>query len=130
MSQIAIDSSAIVELMIGGPDAEAVRTALKAATVVLVTSVTRVEVAFVMMGRFGWDRLAFEQNWKAFKVNELPADPSICSLAIDAFETWGKGRNPARLNFGDCFSYALAASKNVPLLFVGDDLAQTDIARA
>jgi ribonuclease VapC len=130
MRQIAIDSSAIVEMMIEGPSAEAVREALGASTIVFATSVTRVEVAFVMMGRFGWDRSTFEQNWKTFKVEELPADSSIGSLAIDAFEAWGKGRGTAGLNFGDCFSYALATSKSVPLLFIGNDFSRTDIAKA
>ena len=51
-------------------------------------------------------------------------------LAIDAFEAWGKGRGTAGLNFSDCFSYALAIGRNVPLLFVGDDFARTDIDRA
>jgi ribonuclease VapC len=130
MRPIAIDSSAMVEMMIEGPNAATVREALGTATQVFVTSVTRVEVAFVMMGRFGWDRSAFEQNWKAFKVEEVAADASICSLAIDAFETWGKGRDAAKLNFGDCFSYALATSKNVPLLFLSNDFSRTDIAKA
>ena len=130
MRPIAIDSSAIVEMMIEGPNAEAVREALRAATIVFATSVTRVEVAFVMMGRFGWDRSAFEQNWMTFKMEEVPADSSIGSLAIDAFETWGKGRGTAGLNFGDCFSYALATRKNVPLLFIGKDFSRTDIAKA
>ena len=130
MRPIAIDSSAIVEMMIEGPNAEAVREALRAATIVFATSVTRVEVAFVMMGRFGWDRSAFEQNWMTFKMEEVPADASIGSLAIDAFEMWGKGRSTAGLNFGDCFSYALATSKDVPLLFIGNDFSRTDIAKA
>ena len=51
-------------------------------------------------------------------------------LAIDAFQNWGKGRTKAGLNFGDCFSYALAMSQSVPLLFIGRDFSQTDIERA
>jgi len=52
------------------------------------------------------------------------------ALAIDAFRRFGKGRHSAGLNFGDCFSYALAKATDEPLLFKGDDFAQTDIKRA
>ena len=50
--------------------------------------------------------------------------------ARHAFLTYGKGRHPARLNFGDCISYALAKSLNIPLLYVGNDFNKTDIAAA
>ena len=46
--------------------------------------------------------------------------------AANAYETWGKGVHPAALNFGDCFAYALAKENGCPLLYVGDDFAQTD----
>ena len=52
-------------------------------------------------------------------------------IARDAYRRYGKGSgHGARLNFGDCFAYALAKSRNVPLLFIGDDFSQTDIASA
>ena len=50
--------------------------------------------------------------------------------ALDAFERYGKGRHPARLNMGDCFAYACARTRSLPLLFKGDDFGQTDIAVA
>lgn len=49
---------------------------------------------------------------------------------VDAFERFGKGRHRARLNLADCFSYALAKSRDLPLLFKGNDFAVTDIAPA
>ncbi len=52
------------------------------------------------------------------------------SLALDAFDRFGKGRHPAALNMGDCFAYACARSLGVPLLYKGDDFAQTDITPA
>ena len=51
-------------------------------------------------------------------------------LARDAFLRYGKGRHPARLNFGDCFSYALAKRLGEPLLFKGDDFILTDVLRS
>jgi ribonuclease VapC len=50
-------------------------------------------------------------------------------LAVEAFERFGKGRHPARLNMGDCFAYACARSNGLPLLFKGGDFIHTDIAR-
>ena len=48
----------------------------------------------------------------------------------DAYRRWGKGVHPARLNLGDCFAYALANSRQLPLLYIGGDFSQTDIASA
>ena len=58
----------------------------------------------------------------------VAVDSAQASLAISAFLRFGKGRHPARLNMGDCFSYALAASLKEPLLFKGADFSKTDIA--
>jgi ribonuclease VapC len=130
MSDIAVDTSAIVEVMIEGPEAKVVLDTMNAANIAFVTSVARVEAAFVMMGRFGWKRSQFDQVWDKLGVQESPVDPAAATLAINAFEAWGKGRGTAGLNFGDCFSHALATGRNVPLLFVGDDFARTDVDRA
>jgi ribonuclease VapC len=130
VSLIAIDTSAIVELMIEGPQALAVDSALKAATLAFVSSVARVETAIVMMGRFGWTRPQFDLAWAALGVEELPVDTAASTLAVDAFEKWGKGRGTgASLNFGDCFSHALATGRKLPLLFVGEDFARAGIDR-
>ncbi len=59
----------------------------------------------------------------------LVIDDTTASLAVQAFQTYGKGRgHPAQLNMGDCFSHACARQHRVPLLYVGDDFAQTDLA--
>jgi ribonuclease VapC len=60
----------------------------------------------------------------------VPVDEDFAKLAASAHIRWGKGRHPARLNYGDSFSYALAELYDCPLLFVGDDFAQTDIRSA
>jgi len=131
MSDIAVDTSAIVEVMIEGPRAQAVENVLKASTLAFVTSAARVEAAIVMIGRFGWTRAQFDRAWEALGVEEIPVDSVGAAAAIDAFEKWGKGRGTAAgLNFGDCFSHALATSRKLPLLFVGEDLARTEIDRA
>ena len=58
----------------------------------------------------------------------VPITAEIGREAIRAFERFGRGRHPARLNMGDCFAYASARSVGVPLLYKGEDFAQTDIA--
>ena len=127
MMDIAVDTSAIVELMVEGPRAESVDEALATAGLALVTSVARVEAAMVLMGRHGWGRTEFNRYWNALAVQEVTVDAAISELAIDAFELWGRGRGKAALNFGDCFSYALAKARNVPLLCVGNDFRKTDL---
>lgn len=57
----------------------------------------------------------------------VPVTEASARLALFAFRQYGKGRHPARLNFGDCFSYAAAKELGCPLLFIGDDFSQTDI---
>jgi ribonuclease VapC len=57
----------------------------------------------------------------------VPITADIGRGAIEAFERYGRGRHPARLNMGDCFAYACARSLDVPLLFKGDDFSQTDV---
>jgi ribonuclease VapC len=127
MSDIAVDTSAIIELMLEGPTAASIDSAITGASVVLVTPVARVETAMVMIGRFGWDRMIFNRYWRELAMQEVPIDSSIGELAIEAFLLWGRGRAKAALNFGDCFSYALAKARNVPLLCVGNDFRQTDL---
>jgi ribonuclease VapC len=68
-------------------------------------------------------------------IDGLAIDVDAPSLATarrvaDAYRTWGKGRHPAGLNFGDCFAYEIATRLGVPLLFVGDDFSRTDVAAA
>jgi ribonuclease VapC len=88
---------------------------------------TRVEVAWVAEGRSGAEgaRIA-DDLLDRFDVEVRPVDARVARTAINAWRRYGKGRHPAGLNFGDCFSYALAIELGESLLFVGDDFAQTD----
>jgi ribonuclease VapC len=60
----------------------------------------------------------------------VAVDRNLATAAVNAFERYGKGRHPARLNLSDCFAYGLAKSRNLPLLFKGDDFSKTDITPA
>jgi ribonuclease VapC len=66
----------------------------------------------------------------AARAEIIPITPEIGRGAISAFDRFGRGRHPARLNMGDCFAYACARTLAVPLLFKGDDFSQTDVAIA
>ena len=64
------------------------------------------------------------------KIELVPVTPDHAKLAREAYRMFGRGSHPAKLNFGDCFAYALAKAENAPLLFKGNDFAQTDVIRA
>lgn len=73
---------------------------------------------------------AVEEFLSLAEIEVIAVDPIVRHLAIDAFERYGKSQHPAALNFGDCFAYACARHARVPLLYKGDDFAQTDIEPA
>lgn len=128
-----LETSAIVEYLTRGPEADRVEKALESAssrfhigptvefeaTVVIASRLrTSVEAAQDKVTRLS-DRL---------NASRMTITPEIGEMAIAAFARYGKGRgHPARLNFGDCFSYALAKTAGVPLLYVGNDFAKTDL---
>jgi ribonuclease VapC len=103
--------------------------ALVAASEVGIGAPTLFEAAMVLIARKGTeDRSAlFALLWDN-EVAVIPFDARHNGVAIDAFSRYGKGRHPARLNFGDCMTYATAKLAGAPLLYVGGDFAKTDLA--
>ena len=71
-----------------------------------------------------------EDALRESRIEVVPVTHDVARAAIEAFDRFGKGRHPASLNFGDCLSYGCAKVHGVPLLFKGEDFAQTDVARA
>ena len=65
-----------------------------------------------------------------FELQVVPFTAEGAIRAAEAYRRWGKGFHPARLNFGDCFAYELARSRDCPLLYVGDDFTRTDVRAA
>ncbi len=128
---MVIDTSAIVAILFDEPDQRRYGEAIEAATVRLVSAVTRVELAFVIEGRkreAGRDRL--ERFFQLTGAEIVAVTPQQAEIAIGAFRRFGRGRHPASLNIGDCFSYALASATDHRLLFKGDDFSRTDIRPA
>ena len=111
------------------PEAGAFASALVGADRLLMSTSTRLELQIVAMRRKGPSEAA---NVEVF-IGDLdvviePFDSLQLGLAMQAYEIYGKG--PHGLNYGDCFSYALAKSRDLPLLFKGEDFAATDVKRA
>ena len=73
---------------------------------------------------------AVERYLALMAIDVVAVAPETGQLALSAFARFGKGRHPARLNFGDCFAYACARHLGVPLMFKGGDFSQTDIEAA
>jgi ribonuclease VapC len=73
---------------------------------------------------------AVESYLALMEIKMVQVPPETARIALDAFDRYGKGRHPARLNFGDCFAYACARHLGEPLMFKGTDFPQTDIEAA
>ena len=128
---MVIDSSALIALLQNEPEAKNFRTRMAADEVRLVSAITLVETSMVALGKKGDGGLDDLADLLArTKIQSVALEASHVPDVVDAFRRFGKGRHPASLNFGDCFSYALARSTGEPLLFKGDDFARTDIKRA
>jgi len=128
---MVVDTSVIVAILFMEDDAERYAEALAGARKCFLSTVTLVEIAFVVEGRRGEaGRKALEAFLEALDAETIPVDSRQAALAIEAFRVYGKGRHPAGLNIGDCFSYALAKALDEPLLFKGNDFVLTDLRPA
>lgn len=128
---MVIDSSAILAILRGEPEAPALAAALAADPSRLISAPTLLECSIVLAARFG-DAGLRELDLLVHRagLDIVPFDAAHCEVARDAYRRFGKGRHPAGLNYGDCMTYALAASTAEPVLFVGNDFAATDLAPA
>jgi ribonuclease VapC len=128
---MVIDSSAFLAILLGEPEEAAFIAAIAADRDRLASAATMLETSMVLLSRKGEAAVA---EFRAFStrasVEAVPFSPEQVELALDAFRRFGKRRHAAALNFGDCFSYALAKATGQPLLFKGGDFALTDLASA
>ena len=127
-----VDSSAILAVLRDEPDASVYSDALSESPSLRMSAATFVEAAIVIAG----DRDAvlsrrFDDLLARTGVVIEPFTPEQARIAREAHRDFGRGSgHPARLNFGDCFSYALAKSTGEPLLFKGNDFIHTDVTPA
>jgi ribonuclease VapC len=125
---IVIDSSAFVAIQRAEPEAERFSRTVALAEIAVMAAATYLECAIVA-ARAPHGRAVLDTWIAARRISVVPVDHTLAQIAADAFARYGRGRHPASLNFGDCFAYALARSLNAPLLFKGEDFAQTDVLR-
>lgn len=126
---IVVDTSALIALLLGEPEATAFAEAIVSRGPAMLPSPIAFEFRLVMTRRFGRDGVAkAETLLAALPLTIAPWTAEHVAIAQDALLRFG-GR-PARLNFGDCMAYALARSLGAPLLFKGEDFRHTDIVPA
>lgn len=126
-----LDSSAIIALLREEPGYERLRGVMDSATLLGVGAPTLVETGMVAIGRFGpIGRPAVSQFLADWSVEVIPFGAGHWEAAFAAFARFGRGRHPAKLNYGDCMTYATARFADLPLLCTGDDFPQTDLAIA
>jgi len=125
---MVIDTSALVAMMTGEPSADRLVAVVESETERLVSAATVVEAALVLIGRYGdVGDAQLDRFLRGIGAEVVPVGEEQVTLARDAALRFGKGRHPAALNYGDCFSYALAVARHSPLLFVGDDFSKSDV---
>ncbi|MBP1888103.1 type II toxin-antitoxin system VapC family toxin [Sinorhizobium mexicanum] len=128
---MVIDTSAIVAIAFNEPEAETYEQKVVDAPRRFISAATVLELAIVIESRLGEAGAAELDLWLYKAGVEIVAvDAEQIAVARRAWRSYGKGRHPAGLNYGDCFSYALARTRNEPLLYKGDDFSRTDIGTA
>ena len=125
---MVIDTSAIVAILQNEPEQDAFIEAIESADICLISAASFIEASIVILTRYGMDGiLDFDLFMAKAGIEISSVDSDQANIARRAFRDFGRGRHPAELNFGDCFSYALAKSLDLPLLFKGNDFSKTDI---
>jgi ribonuclease VapC len=125
---IAVDTSAIVAILYDEAEAVRIRLALEAADGVVISAANVLELQSVVAGarsRTGWQQV--ENLLAEYKIAIRPFDAPQLRIAREAVAQYGKGRHKAKLNYGDCFAYALAKAEGLPLLCTGNDFTHTDV---
>lgn len=125
---MVVDTSALIAYLNGEPGAERIEAALIGAVRLFISAATLVEAGIVAERLFaGTGGSTLDLMLQRLQVEVMPVTREQAELARSAYLRFGKGNHPARLNFGDCFSYGLARALGEPLLFVGNDFGHTDV---
>jgi len=128
---MVIDTSAIVAILFDEPERREFITVIEANPRRLISGATVFEASIVVEARRGESAgRELDLLLHRAKVQIVEVDQDQADLARAAWRRWGKGRHPAGLNYGDLFAYALSRATGEPLLYKGDDFAQTDVASA
>src|SRR5687768_2841087 len=124
---MVIDSSALLALILAEPEMEAFAGIVAKAPIVRLSAASYVESSMVLAMRKSTQRQdVLDAYLERYEIHIEPVTAGQAILASHAFRIYGKGIHKARLNYGDCFTYALAKAMQEPLLFKGYDFSQTD----
>jgi len=125
---MVLDTSAVLAILQDEPERRKFNEAIEAAETRSLSTASLVECSMIVESRFGADGIRdLDLLVAKAQISLAPVDEEQADLARRAFRKYGKGRHPAGLNFGDCFSYALSKALQEPLLFKGNDFSQTDV---
>jgi ribonuclease VapC len=128
---IVIDSSALIAIVFGEPEAEAFSLLIAASETAYISTVSVLEAAIVADHAKSTKAGAeFDTLFESIGATAEPPTMEHVHIAREAYRRFGRGNHPARLNFGDCFAYALAMQRGAPLLYKGNDFSQTDVKPA
>lgn len=125
---IAVDTSALMAIVLNEPEADVLAAVLEAEERLLISAGTMAEALIVAERRNVGEEVAQLIDGLGFEI--INVTPASAQRIANAYATWGKGVHPASLNFGDCFAYELAKEYDCPLLYVGEDFSQTDVGGA
>jgi ribonuclease VapC len=125
---IVADTSALMEILLEQPEADSCAALLESELEIAMSAGTVAE-ALIVAGRRGVG-VEMAALIDGLGITVAALSQADAGRVAEAYGRWGKGVHPAGLNFGDCFAYALAKEWNVPLLYVGDDFARTDVKAA
>jgi ribonuclease VapC len=128
---MVLDSSAIIAIELRESGFERLIDRIGEAKAVVIGVPTMFETVIVLSRRRGQDARPWLRGFlRSAEAEAVPFTEEHLDAAIDAFLRFGRGRHPAKLNFGDCMAYAVAAVAGMPLLYTGNGFAQTDIPAA
>lgn len=129
---VVVDTSALVAIILGEPEADALLDRLETTERRYTTPLVVLETVMVLSSYLKLGvaeiRATVLQVLQVAGIDVVPITAQMGALAVEAFAAFGKGRHPARLNLGDCMSYAAAKAYRAPLLYKGDDFSKTDLA--
>jgi ribonuclease VapC len=127
-----VDASAIVAIMLDEPEGRALAARIETEAVRLTHPISVFEAAQAIARQWRRALPDVQQDLREFlslaDIDVVEIGSAEANAAIEASARYGKGRHPAALNLGDCFSYACARLRSMPLLYKGDDFSRTDLA--
>lgn len=131
MQAVVVDTSVLLAVLLAEPESHRFKRLLTETDSVLISAATYLEACIVVSSRLGRSELRIlDDLLQTCNAQIVGFTQEQAFAAREAFLEFGRGNHKARLNFGDCFSYALSKVSGQPLLYKGKDFSLTDVKRA